>query len=374
MDLATKCSNTESAVQALQYSIAMGYVDAVRNLLITHFQQTKLSDLAEQCSEILLGVVKSGSRDILLQLMPFIDKTFLTTKIYSNGKTYVTRLLCLAVEKGQEDVVKVLCENGADVNILIHGKPLLHFAITQGHPKIAELLLTFDADPLATDNRGETILVPVIVSDVPDKDKLIKLFVQRGVSPNSTGCAGKTPIHVAAAHSAEAVKYLVEIGCDVNSRDSVTLDTPLHVACARCCVETVEILISSGAQFHALNTAEETPLDKLLKFATDSHNFHSKSRIKLARSLIQLGFRINKSKTAKCRNGKATGSSRCKVTDTYHQVFRDGGIQVSSLQHLCRIAIRNTVCRKDVNTALSVLRLPAAICSYVAFDDLMLNL
>ena len=162
-------ASIESVIDALQYNVGMGYNDVIRALLMTHFRETKLSDMAAQCHEILHRVVKSGSSDTLKQLMPFIDNTFLLKRMHEKDKNYITKLLCLAIENGQLNVVKVLCENGADVNVNLHGNPLLHFAITQGHGRIAEMLVEFGADVKAVDKRGETVLIPTIISKLGEK-------------------------------------------------------------------------------------------------------------------------------------------------------------------------------------------------------------
>ena len=198
--------------------------------------------------------------------------------------------------------------------------------------------------------------------------KLIELFVNRGVDPQQSAISGKGPIHVAAAHSAEAVRRLVDLGCDVNARDTVHSDTPLHVACWRCCKETTETLIKLGAHFNAVNNEGETPLEKLLKFATDYHNFHSQSRIKLAQILVKIGFKLNFSeKRSTHRKG------RVKVNDLYNNLFSSKLQNVSSLQHMCRLAIRNSIHCKDVNNAIRTLQIPVSLCGFVAFSDFLLE-
>ena len=70
-------------------------------------------------------------------------------------------------------------------------------------------------------------------------------------------------------------------------------DTPLHLACSRCCQEAAAALIRHGADFNAVNDQGDTPLRKLLQHATRlSKDFHHNSRMSLARVLVALGFRL----------------------------------------------------------------------------------
>ncbi|KAJ8321329.1 hypothetical protein KUTeg_001187 [Tegillarca granosa] len=242
MDMVDPDASAESAVQALQWCVNMGHQDILQALLKTHFTHRKLSDMAEQCAEVLVRVVQAGSCDLLQQLLPYVDESFLWEIGQSKDKNHVTKLLCIAVEKGSDEMVEILTQRGGDVDSFYHGKPLLHLSLTLGHVSIARKLVSAGANVAAIDKRGESVLIPAICSSIEEKDEVIYWLLQQGIDARHKGSSGKEPIHIAAAHSGSAIKQLVNTGCDVNVQDEVNGDTPLHIACGLCCPETVKTL------------------------------------------------------------------------------------------------------------------------------------
>jgi len=79
-------------------------------------------------------------------------------------------------------------------------------------------------------------------------------LIKQGVDPRKKGSCGKEPIHIAAAHSGAVVVKFIDAGCDVNTQDSVKGETPLHVACARCCKDAIVTLIQYGAKMNLQNS------------------------------------------------------------------------------------------------------------------------
>ena len=190
------------------------------------------------------------------------------------------------------------------------------------------------------------------------------MLLKNGANPRFTETNGKQPIHVAAAHSGVIVKKLVENGCDINTRDPIHRDTPLHIACAMCNTETVEALIKCGAKFNMLNKHGETPLHKLLKFATNSHDFHTQSRLKLAKFLVRLGFTIPQEKI---KNTK-TSRGRNKVLEVYNNLKKSSKC-VFTLQHLCRLEIRDSLHSTAMNTDIECMELPRNMICFLKFVD-----
>jgi hypothetical protein len=185
------------------------------------------------------------------------------------------------------------------------------------------------------------------------------------VDPKSTGSSGKQPIHVAAAHSPEIILRLVELGCDVNHTDVVHQDTPLHVACCRCNVDTIATLIKCGAKFNIPNNEGETPLTKLLKFATDTQSFHSRLRINLARQLMRYGF-ICKTNSYEKRGKQKIG--RNKLQELYKRLLLESKT-VPRLQHRARVVIIDHIEPVNVRKAVFSLNIPSHLKDYVMFSD-----
>lgn len=111
----------------------------------------------------------------------------------------------------------------------------------------------------------------------------------------------------------------------------------------------------------------QTPLAKLLKFANNDLDFHTKTRLDIARTLITIGFRMNCQRSC-TKNNKG----RDKGYDRYISL-KMSLKSPSSLQHLARIAVRDcfkdgSIVRKDV----SQLDIPVNLKSFLMFNDVTL--
>ncbi|XP_062612746.1 ankyrin-3-like [Saccostrea cucullata] len=363
MDLVDPSASKEEAMRALHYCTTMGHLDVVDAILKTHFETTKISDHSSQCMELLTSVVKSGSLESLKILLDHVDENFLTITL--TQRTIVTKLLTIAVTHGKDAVCGTLIKRGADPNGQANGTIFLHAAVAQGQGNLMKALIEGGADLSLKNNRGETVIFPIIMSDISNKADLVSWLVSRGVDPRGAGISGKQPIHVAAAHSPDVISSLVDLGCDVNQIDVIHHDTPLHIACSRCNAETIETLIKHGAKFNLVNSEGETPLTKLLKFATDTVNFHSKSRMNIARQLIKYGF-INKQSKPGNNGKKKVG--RNKVQELYKRLRLENK-SVSSLQHLSRLVISDNIKPVSVQKAVRTLDIPPHLKEYLLFSD-----
>ncbi|KAL3877355.1 hypothetical protein ACJMK2_035077 [Sinanodonta woodiana] len=364
MELVDPNASKESAMHALTWCVNMGHLDVLQALLRTHFTDCKLSDMGDKCADVLMCAVKDGTSDILSELLPYVDDVFLC-ETKEQDKTYVTKMLCLAVEKGEKEKVKILAKKNADVNAFFHGKPLLHLSLALGNVDIAKVLVEAGASVNTTDKRGECAIIPAICSSIENKEKVVRWLIKNGTDIKHTAFSGKKPIHVAAAHSATVVKELADAGCDVNEPDGVINDTPLHIACSRCCSETVTQLIRCGAKFNNVNNQGETPLEKLLKFALDHHSSFAKARIDLAKRLIKIGFRVfphNQKTQSRTKRG------RNKMHDLYLQILKSTDAMMS-LRSICRSYVINSLQGTGVPEVIQALDIPRDLKFYLLFKN-----
>ncbi len=178
-----------------------------------------------------------------------------------------------ASHEGDLDRVRQLVEAGADVNSVDeHGmRPLLTF-----HPKIIAYLLEQGADPnRQTNESGAPVLVGLAFMN---QVECVHLLLDAGADPNGVyEQTGETPLHAALtkAHDdrSEVVRLLLDAGADPNLatipgiptqgfwRDVRTRgETPLHRAAAFGSPETIELLLTAGADRSLRDANGDSPL------------------------------------------------------------------------------------------------------------------
>ncbi|XP_046331966.2 ankyrin repeat, PH and SEC7 domain containing protein secG-like isoform X1 [Haliotis rufescens] len=369
MEVVDPSASKESAMAALDWCVQKGKHDLIQAILSTHFTDSKISELRRECVHVLKQAVVSGKEDVLVSLLKHVDDVHITCDEVITETAYVNinGLLGKAVEHGHVTIVEALLGRGGDVNSWYQGKPLLHLALSLRHDELAKLLVRSGGHVDIVDQRGETPLTTAI-SRPGEKGDIISWLMQRGADPERRMPSGKQAIHVAAGQCPSSVRLLVETGCDVNAIHDVTGDTPLHVACTRACSESIVLLIRNGARFNIQNNNGETPLLKLLNYATNPHDFSSKTRKKLARTLIALGFRIGDKFLSKPRNRVG----RVKPLDVYKGLVREQSF-VPRLQHLCRTTIRDHMQGRQFCDNASGLEIPRHLRLYLQFRPSLID-
>jgi len=117
-----------------------------------------------------------------------------------------------AAAKGHIEVVKILLENGADVNIFHQNKPL-HDAAMNGHIEVAEILLAHGADINA---KGTDEAAPLHTAVSNNQLAMLKWLLSKGANVNPIAAYGCTPLHSAAwSNNVEIGKILLEHGADL---------------------------------------------------------------------------------------------------------------------------------------------------------------
>lgn len=158
------------------------------------------------------------------------------------------------------------------------------------------------------------------------------------------------------------------MGQDVNMTDLVNEDTPLHIACNMSNPDSILVLIKHGCHFNTLNKKGETPLVKLLRLTRGSQDFHSRTRLELARRLIHIGFKMYKKDTKSFAKGKNL-NGRDKAYDKYTEIVK-GSTDVPSLQSIARSEIRNSLLSGlSVKKQVAKLEIPIHLRSYLLFAD-----
>ncbi|MFC1793218.1 CocE/NonD family hydrolase [Planctomycetota bacterium] len=199
------------------------------------------------------------------------------------GKT----LLHYAAETGKLEVVQLLVKLGADVNaitandwsvlsiavandhaavvehMIAHGADvdagLLHFAVTRGRRRAAEILIQNEADiNLNSKNDGLTPLHEAAANGMPS---FVTLLLSKGVEVDQRDDIYEfTALHYAARFGCKDVaEVLIANGANIKAKDKWDYQ-PIHWAAYHDRVDVVELLISKGADVNAKTSLGQTPL------------------------------------------------------------------------------------------------------------------
>ncbi|KAM0724130.1 hypothetical protein Q7P37_000011 [Cladosporium fusiforme] len=162
------------------------------------------------------------------------------------------------------DTVRLLLENGADVNA--EGgeyHTALQAAVFVGGLNmissldIARLLLEYGADVNAKGGEHHTALQAAVFFGDLD---MIRLLLEYGADVNAEGGEYHTALQAAASDgSLDIVRLLFEYGADVNAKGG-RYHTALHAAVGRQRPGVSKLLLESGADVNARDTKASTPL------------------------------------------------------------------------------------------------------------------
>jgi ankyrin repeat protein len=155
-----------------------------------------------------------------------------------------------AVARGNEALVRVLIERGANVNAKsVDGSTALHAAVHADRPSILDLLLRKGADVAARDRYGVT---PLAMASLTGDAALIARLLDAGADPNTTDPTGETALMTAARVGAlPALGVLLDRGARVDAREPQFEQTALMIAVRENHPEAVRALIDHGARVDA---------------------------------------------------------------------------------------------------------------------------
>ncbi|XP_039303117.1 transient receptor potential channel pyrexia-like isoform X2 [Solenopsis invicta] len=181
-----------------------------------------------------------------------------------------------AVENNHADVVRILVERGADVNVededritplLLAGSAMNRTNRTEminKFVKIVKILVDAEASVNAIHpETGNTALHRAVKLDSAEATKILL----KDARPDKCNNSGATPVHIAANRgNIETLRILLEaISSDVDKPDKLTIPdcrgrTPLHYAVENNHADVVRVLVESRADVNFKDNHQITPL------------------------------------------------------------------------------------------------------------------
>lgn len=215
--------------------------------------------------EIVRLLVKHGAPQTLTTALMLGDEPMIRLLIESgadvNSKDEFGRVpLVEAASGGLLHAVELFMAKGAEVNAKDDdGRTALTEAVNGRHEEVAKYLLAHGADPNSGRSKGrETALMSAIADR---RTGLVKLLLDKGADVNAEDEKGRTALMSAARNGqTEVVKMVLDQGAAVNTRANDGT-TPLMLASFSGQVDAVKMLVDKGADVNAEDERGERPLN-----------------------------------------------------------------------------------------------------------------
>jgi ankyrin repeat protein len=165
--------------------------------------------------------------------------------------------LLRAAKGGQEAVVRLLLENGAELDSKSQsGQTPLSWAAKKGHEAVVRLLLEKGAE---LDSKSESGQTPLLLAAENGHEEVVRLLLLKRemTEVNAKDKTGKMALHRAASKGHEAVvRLLLENGANIDAkviavRINAFEGTALHLAAREGHKAVVELLLEKGANIDA---------------------------------------------------------------------------------------------------------------------------
>jgi len=203
----------------------------------------------------------------------------------------IDKELLEAVQNKDIPKINLLLSQGANVNVRseINGYFALQYAIDWPDMGLVKLLLDKGANVNLANDFGETALIEAARNYRPEYTAIVKLLIDRGADIHADHDAA---IFGAVKQSEpEVVRLLLSKGAPVNARKKdYDGNTVLMEAASGGSVETVEMLLTAGADIKATNDRGETALMKAVAL---DHRYNPQQRLPMIELLIKKGADVN---------------------------------------------------------------------------------
>ncbi|KAK9849299.1 hypothetical protein MYU51_014545 [Penicillium brevicompactum] len=230
--------------------------------------------------------------------------------------------LSAASRRGEQDIIQMLLEKGAEVNMHPEDWPLskpLYFASSEGHYDTVLLLLEKGADVNVQDDEFG---YPLEVAAHNGHQDIVKLLLERGANvdlfdahnPDNEG----GPLQLASSQGHHDIaQLLIEQGADVNRRGG-WYGSPLHAASSQGERAVVQLLLNKGSDADSWGEFYGTPLQRA---CINGHH-------DVVRLLIEKGANVNAK--GDDESGQALHAAVCWGHRKIVQLLLDNGADIRS--------------------------------------------
>jgi len=234
--------------------------------------------------------------------------------------------LLKAIDYRSFNAVKALLEAGADPNISdSQGNTAVHLAVKEGDTdlalKILGLLLSHKANLEATNKEGHTPLQQIISLPHASEIPMVQFLLDSGANPRVTDSVSGTPLHeIADGNMTDKLVPLLDLfvknGADLNNRDNMFRETPLHKAIFRACLhgelKITRRLLELGANPDLKN-----------KDGTSAKALVNAPELNCSKEVKQLLASVSANKVAKAATSPSdTGSSEKQTDKSLNDVIK----------------------------------------------------
>jgi len=182
-----------------------------------------------------------------------------------------------AATLGPPEIVVALLDAGADPDMRgFAGVSPLHAAALSGQSAITRILVERGAQVDALDNLGRTPLLTYASGAAHNLD-VLRILLKAGANPNAVEKMTNISVldYIAIQGHADEAELLVAAGANVNTKDNLFGETPLHFAtdCCNAAIgnhDMVRFLIANGADVNAKDFGGYTPLGYVRRCASHS--------------------------------------------------------------------------------------------------------
>lgn len=187
--------------------------------------------------------------ELLIKKLVEKDNTGSTLNIMGELNRVQKTPLYEASQNGSLDIVKLLAENKADLNMRTNnGVSPTEIAIQNNHVDIVKYLIEHGVNVNETDNNGMSLLSQAIVTNSENSVDLVNYLIEKGAKINRQSNDGWTPLHEAVqAGNKEIVQILLDHDAFVNAT-AANRWTPLSIAKQRGYSKMSDLLMRNGAK------------------------------------------------------------------------------------------------------------------------------